>query len=100
VNALITSPISHPPIGKLRINYKMKALTTKISDAFGKLLSPKDWFGEKDNLGDSMKKLVEVIVPKIYPGMTYFNQNFYPGMTQFNPNSYPGMTQFNPNSPG
>jgi hypothetical protein len=45
--------------GKLRINYKMKTLGNKLSDALGKLLNPNDWFSEKDNLGDSMKKLVE-----------------------------------------
>ena len=43
--------------GKLRINYKMKSLQTKISDAFGKLINPKEWFTE--SLDNSVKKIVE-----------------------------------------
>jgi hypothetical protein len=41
----------------LRINYKIKSLGTKISDAFGKLINPDAWWNDKDSLSDAMKKI-------------------------------------------
>lgn len=61
-------PMLHPPLkdfppalvahhdGNLRINYKMRNLGSKISDAFGKLMNPSDWFTESNGFGEAVKK--------------------------------------------